>query len=426
MAPTRELTAWREAGPGVRALAWEVGAWALSPDGEWLAFADGLTDAGGQALLRCVEVATGRVVFEKPGAAVKGLGWASNEALLAVREHNRGDGRALLHAVPDGGLMGHAPVAHVPGRVRVEPCAGAALALVCSLRMTGSVRGEAPRRLVHVLRTDPLESALVYDPDETAALPRTPRVRDCAAGLSPDGRRLAVALDDRLLLRDLGGARDELACEVGGWFGALTWVDPDTLLAHPTDVDGVTAPAQVELVSLSRRAKLFSSAGEEPPLGWVGPRATVDLSPDRGRVLVAGAAVTPASPVTPASSRALLRVVDARTGAASVLRESATLAELAHGAAWLPDGSIALLRARKKKGPAEVVRLADVSAEAGKARAEVALEGKDVAGARLARSGCGRYLVASWRSAPAGRKRSEYGALTVTRLALVETSALGG
>ena len=52
--------------------------------------------------------------------------------------------------------------------------------------------------------------------------------------------------------------------------------------------------------------------------------------------------------------------------------------------------------------------------------------GKDAGGARLTRSGCGRYLVISWQAAPEGRKRSEYGALTVTRLALVEAAALAG
>jgi hypothetical protein len=424
MATSRDAGGWREAAPGVRALAWECGAWALSPDGRWLAAADGLTDANHQAVLRCVEVETGRVVFEKPGAAVRGLGWVSDEALLVVREHLRGDGRAVLHAVPDGGLLGSVGLAHVPGRVRVEPCAGGPFALVCSLRMTGGTRGEVPRRLVHVLRTDPLESALVYDPDESAALPRMPQVRDCAAGLSPDGRRLAVALGDKLLLRELEGERDAPVCDVGAWIGALTWVDPDTLLAHPTDVEGRTAPAQVELVSLAQRARVYTSAGEDPPHGWVGPRATVDLSPDRARVLVAGSAVTPATAATPAAAQAVLRVLDVR-GGAHPRRDVATLTEVAHGAAWLPDGSVALLRTRKKKTIAEVVRCRSIADEPEKARVEVPLAGKSVAGARLARSPCGRYLVAWWRAAPEGRHRSEYGAVAVTRLALLEASALG-
>lgn len=420
---TREQAGWSEGAGGLRALAWEVGAWGLSPDGEWLATADGLTDASGQSVLRCVEVATGRVVFAKPGAAVKGLGWVSPEALLVVREHGRGEGRALLHAVPDGGLLGHAPLAHVPGRVQVTPCEGAGLALVSSQRMTGGTRGEHSRRLVHVLRTDPLESAMVFDPDESPAVPRLPRVPDCAAGLSPDGRRLAVALDTALVLRELGSPRDVRAGEVTAGVGGLTWVDPDTLLAHPAEVDG-EHPPQVELVSLAERRRLFSSAGEDPPQGWVGPRATVAVSPDRGRILVAGTAVTLAAAGAAGSSRALLRVIDARSGAATAPRELATVAGLAHGAQWLADGAIAVLTARRKKPVAELARLARLDDAPGPARVTVALTGKDAAGARLTRSRCGRYLVVAWRAAPEGRKRSEYGAVTATRLALVETAAL--
>jgi hypothetical protein len=423
MGTSRESGGWREAAPGVRALAWECGAWAMSPDGEWFAAADALPDTNNQVALRCVEVATGRVVFEKFGAPVKGLGWASNEALLAVREHNRGDARAVLHAVPDGGLLGSVAIAHVPGRVRVEPCGGAPLALVCSVRMTGGLRGDVPRRLVHVLRTDPLESALVFDPDASDALPRLPQVRDCAAGLSPDGRRLAVTASDKLLLRELGGDRDEVACDVGGWYGALTWVDPDTILAHPTDVEGLAAPANVDLISLSQRARRYTSEGEDAPLGWVGPRATVDLSPDRSLVLVAGTAVTPTVLAAKGAAQAVLRVIHTRDGSTSAPRALATNAEVAHGAAWLADGSIAVLRARKKT-VAEVVRMRTIEGEAEGPRVEVALT-KGAAGARLTRSPCGRYLVAWWKAAPEGRRRSEYGAVLVTRLVLLEAASLG-
>ncbi len=423
MGTSRDSGGWREAAPGVRALAWECGAWAMSPDGEWIAAADALPDTNNQVGLRCVEVATGRVVFEKFGAPVKGLAWTSNEALLAVREHNRGDGRAVLHAVPDGGLLGSVPLAHVPGRARVEVSAGAPFALVCSTRMTGGTRGDVPRRLVHVLRTDPLESALVYDPDATDALPRLPTVRDCAAGLSPDGRRLVVTASGKLLLRELGGDRDTVVCDVGGWYGALTWVDPDTLLAHPTDVEGLSSPANVDLISLSQRARRYTSEGEDPPLGWVGPRATVDLSPDRSRVLVAGTAVMPSVLAAKGASQAVLRVIDARSGAASARREVTTNAELAHGAVWLADGSIAVLRARKKT-VGEVVRMRTIEAEPEGARVEVPLA-KGAMGARLTRSPCGRYLVAWWKAPPEGRRRSEYGAVLVTRVALLEATALG-
>jgi hypothetical protein len=274
-----------------------------------------------------------------------------------------------------------------------------------------------------VLRTDPLESALVYDPDATDALPRLPTVRDCAAGLSPDGRRLVVTASDKLLLRELGGDRDTVVCDVGGWYGALTWVDPDTLLAHPTDVEGLSSPANVDLISLSQRARRYTSEGEDPPLGWVGPRATVDLSPDRSRVLVAGTAVTPTVLAAKGASQAVLRVIDARSGAASARREVTTNAELAHGAVWLADGSIAVLRARKKT-VGEVVRMRTIEAEPEGARVELPLA-KGAMGARLTRSPCGRYLVAWWKAPPEGRRRSEYGAVLVTRVALLEAAALG-
>jgi hypothetical protein len=402
----------------VRVLRWEVGAWALSPDGAWLAFADSLPDASGKALLRCVDVASGRVLFEKPGAMVKGLAWASDEALLVVREHHRSDGRLLLHAVPDGGLVGHASLAHVPGRVRVECCVGIPCVLVCSQRMTGGARGEVPRRLVHVFRTEPLEPMFVYDPDETTVLPRLPRVRDCAVGLSPDGCHLAMALDDKLVLRGLRDSRDTLLCDVGQWVGALTWVAPDVLLAYPTDVGNVPLPAQVELISLTQRAVLFSSSGEEPPVGWVGERASIDVSPDGMHLLVAGMVLRPMAP-----PRAVLRVIELRSGVASALREVATAAERAHGAAWFIDGSIALLRARGKGARVEVLRLTRLDTDPEPSRVELALVGKTPHGARIARSVCGRFLVLSWRVAPERRRRSEYGALMATRLALVETAS---
>lgn len=389
----------------------------MSPDGAWLASADDFSDASGRALLRCVEVATGRVLFEKLGARVKGLGWASEEALLVVRERSRGDGQLLLHAVPDGGLVGYASVAHVPGRVRVERCAGAPFVLVCSQRMAGGARGAVPRRLAHVLRTEPLEPVAVYDPDVCALLPHLPRVRDCALGLSPEGAHLAVALDDKLILRELGADRDDLVCDVGRGVGAWTWIAPDVLLAHPMEGGSVPSPASIELVSLTQRAVLFSSVGEAPPTGWVGERVSFDLSPDRTRLLVA--ATTPAVVGPP---RAVLRVIDVRNGTASVLREVATVAERAHGAAWLGDGSMVWLRARGRGTRIELLRLPRFDAQPERARVELNLTGKAPHGARLLRSPCGRFLVLSWRVAPEGRPRSEYGALRATRLAVLETA----
>lgn len=210
---------------------------------------------------------------------------------------------------------------------------------------------------------------------------------------------------------------------MGGWYGALTWVDPDTILAHPTDVEGLSAPANVDLISLSRRARRYTSEGEDAPLGWVGPRATVDLSPDRSRVLVAGAAVTPTVLAAKGAAQAVLRVIHTRDGSTSAPRALTTNAEVAHGAAWLADGSIAVLRARKKTAM-EVVRMRTIEGEPEGPRVEVALA-KGAMGARLTRSPCGRYLVVWWKAPPEGRRRSEYGAVLVTRLVLLEAAALG-
>ena len=70
---------------GWRRLRGEVGAYAFSPDGQWLAVSEAFADVTGQCLVRVVEVETGRVALSIRGREVAAMAFASPEHLMVVR-----------------------------------------------------------------------------------------------------------------------------------------------------------------------------------------------------------------------------------------------------------------------------------------------------------------------------------------------------
>ncbi len=260
--------------PGdVRTLHGEVGAWALSPDGAWLAVGDALPGPDGQCALRCLEVATGRVVFEKWGGEVKGVAWHGSESLLALRVQGALTTRAVLYAVPDGAAVGGLALEGLPGRrVRVSVSQGASpVAFVTPWRMETVLRERSRRRLACVLTLDPFELALAWDPDATSAVPRLPEVRPAAMALSPDGHRMAVWLGEGSVAGAHGVGRGALftvardgggevrVCEAGRLVAELTWLDADTLLLRSAWGTEAQHRGEVEVVSISRAEVTYST-----------------------------------------------------------------------------------------------------------------------------------------------------------------------
>lgn len=441
-----EASIWNEpAVEGVRSLRVEAGSWALSPDDQWLAWADARADEAGNTTVWCAEVSTGRVVFEKRGAVVKALGWASSEQLVVVRGEAKVNARAVLFAVPDGGVLGSVALESLPGsRCKVEAASGAPVVLVAPVRWHAAPRTKEPaRRLAYVLRTDPLEVIARYDPDESAALPRVPEVRMAVASLAPDGHRLIVwqgAPSVKGLLGVAEGAvlsyawskgRDVKLASAGHQVDEVAWLGPDTVALRSAAGDELAHRGDLDVVDLSRGVSLYSSVGEDQPDGWMSGRSTVDVHPDRDRLLVTGREATGATGARAWSG--LVRVIDPAAVLATRPRVIAGNVEVAMGAAWLPAmvGGVAVLRARTQR-EAELVRLSALDAGAdGATRVAVALGGKKPSGGRVSRSPGETMLVVRWRVDPENSvKRSSTGSryidgpLSATRLAFVDVGRL--
>ncbi len=438
-----ETSIWNDPSTdGARVMVPEAGAWALSPDDQWLAFADVMPDEAGQCALRCVEVETGRVVFEKRGGAVKALGWASPEQLLVVREQTKVQSRAVMFAVPDGGVLGALALDSLPGsRCKVELAAGAPVALVAPVRWHPLSREREPsRRLAYVLRTDPLEVIASYDPDETSALPRVAEVRAAIVTLSPDGHRLIVwqgapsssgvlGLEPGAVLsHDWTRRRDTRVAVAGHAVEEALWMGPSTLALRTAQGGELAHRGDLDVVDLARGDLLYSSVGEDVPDGWMGGRATVDVHPDRARLLVTGRLPSRGRGVR-LSYDGVLREVSPAAASASPLRRITSKVEVAMGGAWLPQGGLAVFRARTQR-EGEVVRLRTIDGEPEGAAVTVPLDGRKPTAGRLTRSPGATMLVASWRVEPEGPAHAKrrlgssatrhlYGPVYATRVALV-------
>lgn len=424
-----------------RALRHEVSAWALSPDDQWIAWADAASDAADQMGVFCAEISTGRVVFEKRGRPVKSLAFTSPEQLLVVREETRVRARAVLHAVPDGGVLGSVALDSLPVlRCKIEVAQGAPVALVAPVVWHALPRAREPaRRLAYVLRTDALEVIASYDPDESAALPRMPEVRRAVASLSPEGHRLLVwqgptrvtslgVKAGAVLTHDWTKGRDTPVVSTADNVCDVTWMGPGVAALRCASGDELTQRGDLYVVDLSLGVVRYASEGEDQPDGWMSGRSTVDVHPDRERLVVTGRLATGATGAK--AWRSLLREVWPGEARASKPREVSSNAAVAMGAAWLPEGDgLCVLRARTQR-EGEIVRLRTIDGDwDGATVTTVPFAGRKVSAGRLSRSPGGTLLVARWHvdpELPSHLKRRASATLTgpvnATRLALVDAA----
>ncbi len=440
-----DVSIWSEGAPeGVRGLRFECASWALSPDDRWLAWSDVYADEAAQTAVYCAEVETGRVVFEKRGGPVKSIAFTGPEQLLVVREQTKLMARAVLHAVPDGGVIATAQMPSLPGlRCRVECAATGSRVLVAPVRWHGLSRERSPsRRLAYVLAADTLDVLTAWDPDETDALPRLPEVRSAVATLAPDGDQLVAWLSSpairegaapemgTVISHDWSTGRDVRRVRAGRRVDAIRWLGPHTLALRSAEGDELAHRGDLDLVDLHHGEVIVSTDGA-PDSDWMGGRSTLDLHPDRDRLLVTGRASTGAAGAKAWSG--LVREVLPATGALSSSRAVSTQPAVALGAAWLPAhvGGLALLRARTTK-EAELLRLPTFTAEPD-ARMAVALDGRKPSHGALQRSPGETLLVVTHRveptAPPGAKKRSTVsrivdGPLWATRVTLIDATAL--
>lgn len=431
-----------ESSDGARALRAECSAWSLSPDDQWIAWAEASPDEAGQMGVWCAEVSSGRVVFEKRGRPVKALAFTSPEALLVVRDDDRIRARAVLYAVPDGGVLGSVSLDALPGqRCKIEVARGAPVALVAPVSWHALPRANNPaRRLAHVLRTDPLEAIGAYDPDETGAVPRVPEVRMAVASLSPDGHRLIVWLGapsvngilgvdaGTVLSHDWTKRRDTRLATAAHLVRELAWMGPQTLVMRSAVGDELAHRGDLDVLDLARPELLFSTVGEDLPDGWLSGRSTVDVHPDRERLVITGRVATGAAGAK--AWRSYVREVVPGEALSRAPREVTSNAAVAMGAAWLPTGheGVALLRARTQR-EGEIVRLRTIDGALDRTPVTVAFTGKKPRSGALSRSAGGTMMVARWlvdpEAAPHARRRGVVtGAVSATRLALIDVERL--
>ncbi len=401
----------------------DLAGFAWSPDDAYLA----LWDAGGT--VRCLEAGTWREVLVIPGTPVGAAAWPTAEALWVVRHHPPHDARVIAHAVPDGGVVGVAPMPNAwVGRHAVTVGTGGTV-LVAPPQWHLEDRARARVRPAYVLHGDAPVVVTRLDPDALGALPRLPMRRQVRAALSPDGATVALAYGGTMLAvgADAAGrTQGELvtldwatgrAARVapGGrlpvdevlWAGASTVIVRGGSGGLPVDVSGVgevlvldtfTARARFDSGRDLEGTRMEGTGGGD---GGVGSGAALDLHPDRTHLLVTGRATDPKG--TPEVPRWLpaLRVVDVGEGTATPLRRLAGKVVPGAGAVWLGEGdALAVLTCRTARA-ARVDRYASLTARPAGEGLAFTLEGTRPSDVRLVRSPAGRWLTARWQSTPA-------------------------
>ncbi len=401
---------------GLRVLQREVSQWAWSPDGRWLATADPV-DIEGQTAVRVYDHEDGREALTIRGREALALAWPSSEHLLVVRSADLGS-RAVLHAVPDGGVLGTVPL---PGLTRARarlslsatrhPDECAARALVTPGRWPGGLRENVRQRSAYVLALPELAVVTALEPDTWTALPRLPHVRPAVATLSPDGELIAVWLGTptpteaarpgtgSLWMVPASGGAPKRVCAVGAGVESVVFSDPSRLLLQSVlGLGGVRDRGDLALVDAARGMVLFDTrAALEPDdsVGWLGARGTVDVHPDRERAVLAGR--------QPHGARftGALQELDLGSGLTPSLAPLSVPAkiELGVSGAYTGEGDGLAVLCGKAPSTALVTlwRSLGGGALAGHAGWSVLLEGKKPREARLARSPGAVGLTVSWR-----------------------------
>jgi len=427
MSATAETTAaWEEDPQGVRGPAPGAEHVAVSPDDAWVAVAWGET-------LRVLSLDDGRIALTVRGRAITGLVWLSPEQLLVLRTGERFGVRAVVHAVPDGGVLASVPLPEMNARTSAlstpAPSSDGSVSavLIGPSRWHGGDRTKLRRRLSYVLAGPAWEVASTLDPDTVGALPALPLARPGCATLSPDGHELVVWLGDpaptlpspgtpptprprgHLLGLDRHTGRVTWRCRAGRQVDGLVGCDPVRWLLRG---DVSPGPGEVSLVDTARGLVLYDSADDPAAvdLGWPRTGVTTDLHPDRSHVLVAGWREAPA--VAPTH---LLAALDLDTGTRlGALRPVSERPLSGAVAAWLGDDRALAVVTKRPRAPTTLTRWDSLTA--GPRATGIALEmpkGFDHP-VTLSRSPAGRFLLVVTRHRGPATARDD----TVARLCL--------
>lgn len=400
---------------GLRVLQREVTHWAWSPDGRWLATSDPV-DVEGNAAVRVYDREDGREALTIRGREVLGFAWPSSELLLVVRTQELG-ARAVLHAVPDGGVMGTAVLRGMPrAKVSVSmsatrhPDLCAERVLVAPARWTGGLRENVRQRSGFLLALPELAVVAPLEPDLWTALPRLPHVRPAAATLSPDGEVIAVWLGTpspdgaahgnagSVWLAPWPGGAPKRVCAVAREVDAVVFSDPSRLLLQSSSgTKTIKDRGDVALVDVKRGVVLFDS---RPPVddplepGWLGATASVDVHPDRERAVLAG------RQKRGARWGGAMQELDLGSGltAAKLPRELPGKPELGASAAYTGDGeALAVLCGKAPRtGHVTLWRGFAEGEVAGHAGWQVLLEGKAPRAAKVTRGPGPVGVTVSW------------------------------
>ncbi len=402
---------------GLRVLQREVTHWSWSPDGRWLATSDPV-DIEGLAAVRVYDQEDGREALTIRGREVLALAWPSSEHLLIVRAQELVGARAVLHAVPDGGVLGTAPLRGMPRvRVRVSmsatrhPDLCAERVMLTPAAWTGGLRENVRQRTGFLLSLPELEVVANITPDAWTVLPRLPHVRAAAATLSPDGGDIAVWLGSpspdgtsrasagTLWRQPWPDGTPRRVCAVGRDVDSLVFTDPSRMLLQ--SVSGARTMrdrGDVALVDVSRGVVLFDtrSPGEEATdPGWLGGVATVDVHPDREHAVVSGRRPEGIK------WRGAVQSLDLGSGLTPTKDplELAAKPDLGASAAYTGDGDALAVLCGKAPRTAHVTlwRSFAEGARSGHAGWQVLLEGKAPRAARVTRSPGSVGVTVSWQ-----------------------------
>ena len=426
---------------GLRVLQREVTHWEWSPDGRWLATSDPI-DLDGQGAVRVYDFKDGREALTIRGREVLSLCWPSSEHLLIVRTQDLGS-RAVLHAVPDGGVLNTLLLPGLP-RVRAHvslsatrhPDECAARALVTPGRWPGGLRENVRQRSAYVLSLPALEVVAAIEPDTWTALPRLPHVRPAAATLSPDGELIAVWLGTpapanaprsdtgSLWTLPCSGGAPRKVCAVGDGVESVEFTDPSRLLLQSVfGLGEMRDRGDLALVDANRGMVLFDTCAyaRGDSAGWLGAQATVDVHPDRERAVIAG------RQLLGAKYTGSLQELDLGLGLArlSAPMQLSAKVELGVSAAYTGDGDRLAVLCGKAPRTAQVTLWGSFleGALPGRPGWQVLLEGKKPREARLSRAPGEVGVTVSWRCDGKALRRGSL-TPTVERLAWITRDAL--
>lgn len=415
-----------EAG-GVWRLTRAVTQWAWSPDDAWLAVALAELDGAGRSVLCVIEVDAGRIAMRVPGRTIEGIGWASPEHLVVTRAQDLGT-RAILHAVPDGTVLGSVALPSLHGgRQRVSAGAShggvADALLVTPWRWHGGAAQRVRHRAGYVLRVEPFEVAREVLPTAWRALPTLPHARPMVAALEPDGTHVLFWLGEPDATGVVGASpgalvryawqedRATLVGRAGARVVELLCCDPTRVVLREAAGDDISARGEIAVVDAQSGDVLARTDGG---LDDVGPWATMDLHPDRERVLVAGRVAKARRWV------GALREASVALAGTGVAVEVTTAAQRAMGAVWQGEGDALWVLASRGADGAQIRGWPSLRAGEGTATAGWALplEGKSPSQAHLAWSPMRTRLTVGWRCVPE-RADAAQRALGVSRVAWV-------